>query len=332
MAGKLSGKYIPIRPSLQIKLILCSFSVIIFLLIIFHKSFYSLEVWPIDKNYKNVSVQSTGSFDIHIHDVIEPDVSKENMIFEIIMTLKTPFQIDEKIFFDELIVHKGKILERKKLYDKKKDQLYEYAWNITIKQNQRFDFHLFPIDDHTVDIIFEIPKGIFNNIPFESKITYHDPLEFNGWNCVIIENNVVENNRYGTFKYVYALGLNKTGHRIALALLLPMFILFFIALFTLSLEPSDGLKTIISLILALNGFRVVLENISPKTSYLLFSDVIYLLFLCISFLILLIHLLDIEMNKRAVFLFVIGAHCVVISVFFYTLYPWFNLFFIHYLT
>lgn len=319
--NKLSGRYIPISPFTQIRFILISCSFIILLVYAFHKNFYSLEEWPIN-NSKIIPGSDLGSFDVRIHDVIEPEISKEMMMFEIIVTVTSPFELDDKKLFDEIIVHKGKIIDKKKLYESTQDKKYEYAWNLTVKQNQRFDFHLFPLDDHTIDITFEIPKKLFNNTPFKTDFSFHHPLEFNGWDCVLAQSGIQENDRYQTFCYIYALGLNKTGHRIAFAVLLPLFILFFISLFTLSLEPSDGLKTIISLILALNAFRVVLENISPKTSYPLFSDFIYLLFLGISFLILLIHLLELEMNEKGVFVFVVTVHCFVISIFIYKLSPW----------
>src|SRR5205085_4826973 len=84
-----------------------------------------------------------------------------------------------------------------------------------------------------------------------------------------------------------------TNVRNIFMILLPMLLLFFIALFSLIINPRDNFTFVltipVSAIAGLISFRFVVEAMSPKVGYFMYSDYFFVLFLVLVFAILIFH-------------------------------------------
>ena len=73
-----------------------------------------------------------------------------------------------------------------------------------------------------------------------------------------------------------------------------MFFIFFIGLFSLTLDPTKELRAVLSLsvasLTALLYYELVIERITPSVDYFTISDQIYTLLLCIGSSIFCLHL------------------------------------------
>jgi hypothetical protein len=329
-------KNINISIFFQITCVLISIICFLFILFIFNNSFFSIEYWPLEKNKKSLEKNNEKKEDIMliIKDVISSNINKNKIIvngfikIKINKNIKNPISLQK--IFDSIIIKSAKI-EKNKLIKIENYENYNIAiWQINIEIYGKFNYKMFPFDDHIISLKMQIPKNIFNEeLKIELKI--NEDLDFGGWTPVKKTVLINENEDDCSFNYNkvnFFIAINKTGSKIGLSLLIPMYILLFVAMFAFSIDPRMRIKIISGIIVAMNGFRIVIERMSPQTSYLLISDIIYILFLIFVFLIFLIHIIEVNFSETKIKLIIAGMHLTTILFFGYFIKPWLTNFFI----
>jgi hypothetical protein len=327
-------KNINISIFFQISFVLISIFCFLFIIFIFNNSFFSIEYWPSEKNQnpilKNTELKNTEKKDIVliIKDVIYSNINKSKIIISGFIKIKTNKNIKDNSslqkIFDSIIIKSAKI-ENNKLIKVENYENYNIAiWQINMEIYGKFNYKLFPFDDHIISLKMQIPKNIFKDEP-RVGLKINENLDFGGW---IPEKKTVlinENNDECSFNYNkvgFFIAINKTGSKIGLSLLIPMYILLFVAMFAFSIDPKHRIRIISGIIVAINGFRIVIERMSPQTSYLLISDIVYILFLIFVFLIFLINIIDINFSETKIKLIIAGMHITTILFFGYFISPW----------
>jgi len=90
-------------------------------------------------------------------------------------------------------------------------------------------------------------------------------------------------------KTVFSIDFRRSGIRNSLLILLPLFLIFFLSLFSLAFDPEKQITTIMSLstvgVTSLLAYRFVIENMTPKVGYFVFSDQIFILLLAATLLV-----------------------------------------------
>lgn len=176
-------------------------------------------------------------------------------------------------------------------------------YDMRIQFNMIFNYSNFPFDGHRLNLILS------NNFlsPYEvifdgqrGHFVINPDIAIPGWRQVdwrVINGYSLEKlDEYDTRQHVYhprtvfAIDFKRIGVRHIISIIIPLLLIFFIALFTFSIDPSRYMPITLSVtsITALIAYRFVIENLSPSVGYFMLSDYIFMLFLvscCLVFFI-----------------------------------------------
>ncbi len=321
---------LPVNPAFQFTLSIINLCFMIIFTIIFHETFFTEEYWPKENNKINNKTESKHKIKFEIQDILDVDFIREGKAtfwVKISFSLPQNFanKFDHKKFIENISIKNGKILEKKIYNPIVENGITKYKAICMLQTKNIFQYKNFPFDDHVLPIKFEFPSEEIFSI-LDPILNVNKNKDFGGWSAIktkITENKNEDNDIQKINLYI---ALNKHGYRLALAIIFPMIIILLICLFSMSAEIGDGRKFIITALLALNSFRLVIENSSPKVSYLMIIDIIYVVFLIISLIVFLLHMLELEMKRKLSYSIIIISHFSVIIIFFYYLFPWINAF------
>jgi len=77
---------------------------------------------------------------------------------------------------------------------------------------------------------------------------------------------------------LYSIDIARSGIQFLLLILLPLLFIFYLSLFTLSTaQQTVGITA--SVMVAIPGYRIVIQNIAPSVGYLILSDYLFFIFL-----------------------------------------------------
>lgn len=314
----------PVSPYFQLILIIINLFFITIFSYFFHKNFYSLDYFP-KTNILNISnsEESTVPLNLKIKEIVDSDVRLGKVTFDLNLSFILKENLNEEELNKKINFLNGKIL--KLLLEKKEvNNNYYYSFNYVVELKNKLNYSMYPFDDHVASLKLKINRNFFKKelVSFFPKVKINDENDFSGWKLhdSKIKSSYSKDKNFQKINFFFA--LNKEGYKITLSILFPLFILFMLNLLSMSLNLIEGRKIIITSLLGLNSFRIVLENSSPKTTYLLTIDVFYLLFLIISLIIFFLHLLEIEMKKKLSYLIISISHLSIIIIFLYYLSPW----------
>jgi hypothetical protein len=170
------------------------------------------------------------------------------------------------------------------------DLRLEFPANLTYKY--------FPLEDHVISFAISnahLAKKGFALKSQDDNFQISPNLYVDGWNIfqkrvfsgyekINIGRNEVLNNRV-----VFSIDFLQTSKRLFMLIIAPLIICMFLAFMAFSVdfarfEPLMNL--VLSSIAAIIGYRFVIETLSPKVSYFIFSDIFFLLilvFTCAAF-------------------------------------------------
>ena len=169
-------------------------------------------------------------------------------------------------------------------------------YTLRVRFKSDLNYKLFPFDDHRLDIIL-INRSIDpSEMLFQSYSSYFEispSAQFSGWYLydLLVNTGYYESvlDHSGIQKTVaqpriiFSLCLRRYGTRNILLILLPLFIIYFISLFSFAFDPEKNPGTIFSLasagVTGLLSYRFVIEGMSPKVGYFVLSDKVFILFL-----------------------------------------------------
>jgi hypothetical protein len=115
-------------------------------------------------------------------------------------------------------------------------------------------------------------------------------------------------------------------------ILLPVFLIFFVSIFSFAFDPSVAQMPIVIIattsLTSLVAYRFVIQGLSPKVGYFLLSDMVFTVCLALSFLVFIIGVTVVSIGRLQKVL-VIGRgilfiifHILVISTWVYLLLYW----------
>lgn len=314
-----------INKNLQIILILIHIAIIFFLISFPARFYYSKDPFlslQEEYRYKNkISNIKNTSINFFIQDFLDADMNKGSAKIDIIMKTTYNKKYVDPSDFTKISSIYGYIKHMMKVNSKElENDLVEDTWKILFVGSFDLNYSLFPFNDHVLNFAFLFPKTVFPII-HSGAISHSSLDDINGWKIIKSDSFFEEETELGK-KVWCSIAMSKTGYRQATAIILPLYLLLLISLFSLSFDSSKAYSAILSVILAMNAFRVFLENATPKTSYFVMSDEIFLIFLIIAFLILMIHLFSQTIHIYFRYAFLISIHIGIILFFAYQLRPW----------
>ncbi len=240
---------------------------------------------------------------------------------------------------EDFSIDKGTVKSKTPAYSYKIGDKIISSYNIDVAFRTDLYYGYFPFEDHRISFSIEnrgvsVDKMIYKikNIDF---IINSDSLSY-GWLYEGHETDsgagILQFGKSEKVKDVYCPRLSLSidyfhfsMHSI-ITLLLPLFFIFFVELLGFCLDQEEFRQRLLSISIAnitgLLAYKFVIEGMAPKVSYLMISDILFFMFLSISFLIFLINIIGVYLTlwqKKALSL---GLQFYVIVVFFYLLNYW----------
>lgn len=215
---------------------------------------------------------------------------------------------------EQFSFERGEILYRSAPTSYIREGMLFVRYDIRLKFSTPMNFNYFPLDDHRLAI--ELTYKTVS--PSEIILTSRDAdfvvipnMRSAGWgefnhfvetgytSSTYSQTDASKTLHYPTALFEIDYG-RKQNIRNTIIIVLPMLLLFFIALFSLILDRDKYFMTAVSIpvqtIAGLVAYRFVVESISPTVGYFIYSDYFFFLFLFLMFTILLIHTIAVHMS------------------------------------
>lgn len=212
-------------------------------------------------------------------------------------------------------------------------------FDVQVKFSSNLNYKMFPLDNHrlylTLNNKFLNPEEVLLESS-DQKFNVSDNIYTFGWkkNGQYVDSGytstVLES---GTdkkeLKYprvVFAIDFIGTSIRDILLILLPLFIVFFLGLFAFSFDLKESSSTIMTIaaavVPALLGYRFVIESMSPKVSYFMFSDYVFTILLILSFILFFLNTFYLKAVQKYKGLILLCFHITIVMSWAYLLYFW----------
>ena len=178
-------------------------------------------------------------------------------------------------------------------------------YDMRLRFTMSFNYQDFPFDGHRLNftlVHYFLSPAEVNFTSARSNFVVNADINIPGWRPIdrrvatgFAEEQLEtrDNGRQETLypKVVFSVDFERIGSRHIISIFIPLLLIFYIALFSFSLDPAGKFATqVISLsytaITALIAYRFVIENMAPPVGYFMSSDYIFLMFLiacCVIF-------------------------------------------------
>lgn len=274
------------------------------LVAIFYKPFVMFKsydnvpkVAPYTQLYKNGIPIYTG---LIIHNFVESDIIKNNISIDATIS----FAYDPKKVTREQIGQFGfdeATTEKNQTYYSEYKGLEIATFDIQVRSKMDFDFKAYPLDDHRFwfslkNSALPIEKYYFNILPHAFALGPRMTIN----NCMaenilaqpgfVARDVMLPDGKHEMYssRAVFSVDCNPVDMRHFLSIFLPMYLIFFLTLFSFSFGYSEHVTDVPSIaaagVPALFAYRFVIETISPDVSYFMVSDYLFFLYLILSLL------------------------------------------------
>ena len=258
------------------------------------------------------------------------------------------FQFDPALIsldtIDKFSFEKGELLQKSVPSTKLIDGKLFAEYKIRLRFTSTLSHQFFPLDDHRVYITlantYVTPSEmIFRS--YKSDFATSKKIFIPAWYQIdravqtgYEEEYIDKFDQRKVIRYpksVFMLDFSRSGIRLILLILLPIFLIFFLSLFWFAFEPSEPrlvMTLATSAITSLIAYRFVIQTMSPKVGYFLLSDHIFTFFLALAFVSFVLALLWVRrgtMSKGMVIargLTFISFHLLFIFMWYYLLFIW----------
>ncbi|MBA3954743.1 hypothetical protein H0X48_05490 [Candidatus Dependentiae bacterium] len=276
---------------------------------------------------------------LYIKDFPEFNVLKNEFVFSGIIW----FQFDpSKTSLDTLgkfSIEKGEIVSLSAPTTRLIEGKVFARYDIRVRFKAAMNFSLFPLEDHTIYIILDNHFVTPGEIRYESSVSSfilspnmivsdwipYDRSVYTGHSESHLEEGSKDKNVYYP-RVVFGIDYKRSGTRQLFTILLPLILIFFITVFSLSMDPEAYSKSIIALstgsVTALLAYRFVIENLSPHVGYFMLSDLLFFLFLGAVFIIFFVNALTLTLGGRSKAWITVLVHTLVVSTSLYLIDFW----------
>ncbi|MDP3889546.1 MAG: hypothetical protein Q8Q25_03330 [bacterium] len=168
-------------------------------------------------------------------------------------------------------------------------------YNVRVSFTSYLQYSEFPLDDHR--IYLTLVNNFINpsDLMFESterELTVTADVHTFGWENIETKARSgfirADLDPYDTTKkrefpaVTFALDYKRVGIRYIITIFLPLLLMFYIALFGLSLPTDRAMPVVSGALTAILAYRFVIETISPHTGYFMLTDSVFVLILSVS--------------------------------------------------
>ncbi|MFC1841878.1 hypothetical protein ACFLYA_02290 [Candidatus Dependentiae bacterium] len=262
------------------------------------------QIEPISRKMGHVGYKVEAG--MHIENFHAFDLTKNNFVLNAIVWFKFNPAVLSLDTIEKFSFEKGDILSKSKPITKLVENKVLAQYRIKFKFTTNLDYRLFPFDNHRIFITLTNKSVSPKEMVFEaseSGLTLSKNMLIPGWKekyhkvTTGYSESLLDRNDPTTKilhpVIVFALDFMRSGMRQVFVLLIPLLLIFYIAMFSLTLGKDQYARKIaISLgnIASFIGYRFVVERVSPQVGYLMFIDNAFHLLLFLTFVIFFINL------------------------------------------
>lgn len=282
---------------------------------------------------------------LHITNFPEFDIVNNRFTFDGIIWFEFDPALVSLETVEKFSFEKGEIVKKTTSDTKVIEGKFFAQYNITVKFTTNLSFEYFPLDDHRIFLSltnkFVSPSEIVYR-SYISGFTLSPDIFVAGWK--VVGRNVVAgyseayldktDKRKVVFnpKIVFSIDFERSGVQQVFLIFLPLFLMFFIGIFSFSFDASKERRLVMSLSLgsvtAILSYRFVIQRMSPVAGYFLLSDHIFTLFLTFAFIGFLLNIILMRYKELEPWLIAVRAivlilfHALLILWWYYLLYVW----------
>lgn len=242
---------------------------------------------------------------MHIENFQEFDLRKGNFTIDAIVWFRFNPSVISLETISQFSFEKGQIEKKSKPKTKLINGVMLARFDVRLKFTTNLNYRLFPFNDHKIFITLtnkKVTPGELIFESYESDLSLSENMLISGWENVghSVETGYTEallDRHDPTTKVfqpvaIFSVDFNQTGTREAFILLLPLFVVLYLSFISLLVVFEYGTRISLATgnIAALLGYRFVIENAAPKVGYSMVTDLIFNLFLALTFIVFLINI------------------------------------------
>ena len=292
-------------------------------------------------NQDMVSSIPTIKTGIFMRDISDFDVLKGKFNFNLVIWFSfDPTKISQDLV-DQFTFEKAKEDFRSApviRLDTEHERIVEYTLRLSV--SMPLNYRHFPVDDHSLNLVlgnYVISPETAMFVTDPRWIIVNPEIHVEGWRFMNTDaraghmvhsiNPYNEKQIFDHARVVFSLNFERSGVRHLFSIILPMLIIFFVTLFSFSINTrnSDYYNVValsVGSVMALIAYRFVIETISPNTAYFTISDYMFMFFLCATFTVLFINALEssISASKKKIVTVVLHVLTILVCAYFFA--PW----------
>lgn len=295
------------KPESQLFFLIIASAIALFILYQPLQEFESLDpqavLLPIDpkvvKNFGSPSIVKVG---LHIISFPEFDMLKNRFLMDGIIWFEFNPALISLETLRKFSFEKGEIIKLSEPEIQVIDKQIFARFNFKLQFSSNLDFKRFPIDDHRINLVltnaYLSPRSVIYDVQI-SRFTFAPNIFIAGWtikDATVTSGYSREELDTDDAKRevihpqaLFSIDLKRAGIRHLSAIFLPLFMLFFMGLIGLSLDPATFAGSMVSIATgSLSGmtvYRFVIEGMSPSAGYFMISDQVFVLFLTLGFIV-----------------------------------------------
>ena len=222
---------------------------------------------------------------------------------------------------------RGEILQKSEPNMKMIKGELHVQYNIRVKFKSPLNYKDFPLDDHKIFIVLRNQTVSPGEVIYESSrqtFAIKADVSNTGWKLMdrTVQFGYVESKldpdqkeqlTYPTI--IFELGYARNSIRYALSIILPLALIFYIVLFSISFRLISALAITSAGVTAILAYRFVIENLSPKTGYFMLSDYLFFLLLSATVSVFVINAIEVHIQAAGWLkeLIIIGMHISILA-------------------
>jgi len=279
---------------------------------------------------------TTVNVGLYIQGFPEFDITRDKFVADLTVWFRfNPRQISLKRI-SKFSFEKATILQKTQTHAQIEGDILFVRYFMRISFNTKLNFQSFPLDDHRLNISLthqglSPSEAIFKTS--RTNLTINPEVRISGWKLVdktarsgYIEDKLDPYAKGSNVYYpmaVFSLDFARTGIRHIITIIIPLILIFFIALLTFTFDPTRGevIGVSVGSVSAVIAHRFVIERLSPDPGYLMISDQVFLLALVGCSTVLMVNILGKKLTGTHKNIITFIAHLLFIAVFLYLFLP-----------
>lgn len=211
-------------------------------------------------------------------------------------------------------------------------------YNVKVEFRSPLNYSHFPLDDHSIYLVLVHnavePKDIFF-VSADKDFSIDAQIQTSGWRMV---NHAVDAGYVSTkfdvkddrknrhyIAVVFSIDYARCARRYVVSILLPLLFLFFMGLFSFSVDNKASIALASAAITGTMGYRYVIEKLSPLSGQFMLSDHIFFVFLAATCIIFILNIIDVygkPLNLKQKKGYIIALHGLIDVISIYLLVWW----------